>query len=154
MPCVEHPILFPTKPSLQLFLVKSYNGQNKRFTQTRVTKCRLWLDVKAYFEVKSSFQIFSSKRVSSWSTGLVCRQSTIRESPDLNNKGNPPGRPWQIRDRKIWLVNKREKSYCGFPSWSWNIDLLPGLLLALVKYAQLCHFLDLGNLFWYFMLNG
>ena len=115
----------------QLFLVKSYNGQNKRFTPNRVTKCRLWPESKTCFEVKSSSQLFSSKQVSSWSAGLVCRQSTTRESRDLNNKGNPLRWPWQIRDRESWWANKREKSYyCGFPrgisihyllasSWPW-----------------------------------
>ena len=115
---------------LELFLVKSYNnGPNKRFTQNRVTKCRLWLKSKTWFEVKSNLQLFSSKQVSSWSVGLVCRQSTMRESRDLNNEGNPPGWPWQIpRYENSWV--KKEKSFCGFPGgisihylasgWPWS----------------------------------
>ena len=45
------------------------------------------------------WRIFFAIQVSSWSTGLVCRQSTIRESRDLNNKGKPPRWPWQSWDR-------------------------------------------------------
>ena len=78
---------------------------------------------------KNYFQLFSSKQVSSWSVGLVCRQSTMRESRDLNNEGNPPGWPWQIpRYENSWV--KKEKSFCGFPGgisiyylasgWPWS----------------------------------
>ena len=66
--------------------------------------------------------LFSLTKVSSWSARLVCRQSAMRESHDLNNKGNPRGWPWLIQDRQL-RVNKRE-----ILLWlsRRNIDPLPG----------------------------